>query len=269
MKALTKALDRLLSLFRPEPDDPLNHYKRNDDLTHESKIVEKIIRHGEAPVSPQRVQKVDRAKRYLPFEFVPKLQANRNCRSYLSFLFWLKNRFKPKAKKADFVKGAPREEQHYDAWHKISKEKEALAKGRCKFCRRSSKAYGKQYDTDCHEVWGYNTTTKVQELLRLEALCVKCHGVKHLNQYDLSATNLPDHIKAKSATEFQNLLWRYSKINKISLEEATVDYKIALEEVAKLSGIKFTLSMPALKVPSFDCHTNEFEEFLDTFNDKD
>lgn len=39
---------------------------------------------------------------------------------------------------------------------------------------------------ECHEIWQYNKTTAVQRLVRLIALCPRCHEVKHIGLTEMN-----------------------------------------------------------------------------------
>ncbi|RYH67943.1 MAG: hypothetical protein EON54_03410 [Alcaligenaceae bacterium] len=90
-----------------------------------------------------------------------------------------------------------------------------------------------------------------------------------MNQHDKEALDLAPEHKKEAKRKFDNGLWRYAKINRISLEEAQADYDYAKSEVDKLSSLKFSLELSLIKEPSFDCHSNKFEDFLIMFADKD
>jgi hypothetical protein len=48
----------------------------------------------------------------------------------------------------------------------------------CEVCR----GRGRQHAVECHEVWLYDDRRRVQTLMRLQALCPRCHRVKHLGR---------------------------------------------------------------------------------------
>lgn len=58
-------------------------------------------------------------------------------------------------------------------WDKLRKRVYAEAQFRCDICEESG------VKLSAHEVWGYDDKTNTQTLLRLQALCSRCHDVKH------------------------------------------------------------------------------------------
>ena len=63
-------------------------------------------------------------------------------------------------------------------WRNLSWEVAELGGDRCEVCR----GRGRRHAVDCHEVWLYDDDTRVQTLLRLQALCPMCHAIKHLGR---------------------------------------------------------------------------------------
>ena len=255
-------LRQLIKIIFSKKEEPQERYHRHEDLLFEQVIVEKILRHGEEPKKKKKFR--DLRSRKLPFDLIPLLQANRNVRSLLEFVFFLK-------------KDKPKDEKPHSSWQIISRDKNAKAGGRCKYCGESSKKYGKTYDTECHESWSFDPMSKIQKLVALESVCCRCHAVKHMNQHDKEDADIPQQYKDEAKKKFESGLWRYAKINRISFEEAKLDYQQAKEEVDKLSETRFTLDVSLLKKQGFlffkesffDCHSSEFEVFLKKFTDKD
>ena len=61
-------------------------------------------------------------------------------------------------------------------WDRLRKAVYARADNKCEICGEQ----GRRHPVECHEIWSYDDTTKVQRLERLIALCPSCHEVKHL-----------------------------------------------------------------------------------------
>jgi nitrate/TMAO reductase-like tetraheme cytochrome c subunit len=62
------------------------------------------------------------------------------------------------------------------SWKKLSTETAARAKNKCEICGGK----GKRWAVECHEIWDYDDTNRIQKLKGLIALCPDCHGVKHI-----------------------------------------------------------------------------------------
>ena len=60
-------------------------------------------------------------------------------------------------------------------WDELRKQCYKLAGYRCEVC-------GKPGLVHAHEVWSYDDEKHIQKLVRLIALCVPCHGVKHFGR---------------------------------------------------------------------------------------
>jgi hypothetical protein len=61
-------------------------------------------------------------------------------------------------------------------WERLRRATAAAAGNRCEICG----GRGRRHPVECHEVWVYDDTTRVQRLVRLIAICPACHEVKHL-----------------------------------------------------------------------------------------
>lgn len=177
--------------------------------------------------------------RVLSFDLVPKLQSNRNVRTYL-----------------EYITG------NYKKWSEIRKNEEIKTGGLCVYCGNGSQELGVNHKTECHEVWEYIYKTKTQKLIRLEPVCIVCHKIKHINQ------------QARNKEEFNNLLELYSIINDITIEQAKEDYNIALQYKNTLDDTRFInldlsiLSIYNIHEEAFNCHSPEFNAFVETFKRK-
>lgn len=64
------------------------------------------------------------------------------------------------------------------AWQRLAAEIAEDGGRSCEVCR----GRGRQHAVECHEVWHYDEQRGVQLLMRLQALCPRCHRVKHLGR---------------------------------------------------------------------------------------
>lgn len=64
------------------------------------------------------------------------------------------------------------------AWQRLSAGIAEDGGRRCEVCG----GRGRQHTVECHEVWHYDEQRGVQLLMRLQALCPRCHRVKHLGR---------------------------------------------------------------------------------------
>lgn len=61
-------------------------------------------------------------------------------------------------------------------WDRIRSNVYRSAGYRCEVCN----GRGSRHPVECHEVWEYDESARVQRLLRMIALCPACHEVKHI-----------------------------------------------------------------------------------------
>jgi hypothetical protein len=60
-------------------------------------------------------------------------------------------------------------------WDRLRRAAYAAAGNVCELCG----GVGRRHRLECHEVWEYDESRRVQRLVRLIALCPACHAVKH------------------------------------------------------------------------------------------
>ena len=65
-------------------------------------------------------------------------------------------------------KALPRSE-----WDKIRKEVYEKANNKCEICQQDGRL-------NCHEKWSYDDEKNIQKLQGFQALCDKCHNIKHI-----------------------------------------------------------------------------------------
>ena len=63
-----------------------------------------------------------------------------------------------------------------EKWDKLRKTCYKKANYRCEVCGGK----GNKWPVECHEIWEYDDTNKIQKLTGLTALCPSCHEVKHI-----------------------------------------------------------------------------------------
>jgi hypothetical protein len=60
-------------------------------------------------------------------------------------------------------------------WDRLRKQVYADAGNRCEICA----GRGRRHPVECHEVWEFDERAGVQRLVRMIALCPRCHEAKH------------------------------------------------------------------------------------------
>lgn len=87
-------------------------------------------------------------------------------------------------------------------WDTLRKDCYAKANYKCEICG----GVGINHKVEAHEEWEYDRKTRTQKLVRLIALCPKCHKVKHIGLSQLNG-------------EGGACLRHLCKVNGITLEE--------------------------------------------------
>lgn len=87
-------------------------------------------------------------------------------------------------------------------WDILRKDCYAKANYKCEICC----GVGNNHPVECHEEWEYDRETRTQKLVRLIALCPKCHKVKHIGLAQLNGQG-------------EACLRHLCKVNGITLEE--------------------------------------------------
>jgi len=69
-----------------------------------------------------------------------------------------------------------RSELSKDKWDELRRITYKRANYICEICG----GVGDKYPVECHEEWEYDDVNHIQKLIKLIALCPKCHKVKHI-----------------------------------------------------------------------------------------
>jgi hypothetical protein len=132
----------------------------------------------------------------LKLELLPELSWNQNLRSHLT-------PFK---------------------WQKLSKYIMSEKNYTCEICGAVKGAEFKKFD--CHEVWEFDETQKLQKLIRLQTLCFLCHNVKHFG-----------YAESQDWIDKEILIKHFLKINKVSREVFDHHLSDAGQELSKREEI--------------------------------
>jgi hypothetical protein len=122
-----------------------------------------------------------------------------------------------------------RSELPKDLWDRLRTQVYKNANYVCEICG----GIGPTHPVECHEVWSYDNTNKVQKLERLIALCPACHEVKHMG------------LAAKRGR--QDIALRHlAEVNGWSLSDARTYAEACFELWAKQSKHKWTTDLHGL-----------------------
>ena len=115
-------------------------------------------------------------------------------------------------------------------WDRLRKHTYKKASYRCEICG----GVGEKHPVECHEIWNYNESTRVQTLERLIALCPNCHSVKHIGFTQLQGR----------ASEAINHL---AKVNNWNLSQALIYLFECFETWQKRSQYEWQLDISYLE----------------------
>jgi len=95
-------------------------------------------------------------------------------------------------------------------WTNLKKITSSKANYRCEICGGK----GPKWPVECHEIWDFNDSKKLQKLVGLIALCPSCHEVKHIG---FANTQGRGEIAAKHLATINE--WSDDKANKYIQEK--------------------------------------------------
>lgn len=112
-------------------------------------------------------------------------------------------------------------------WSILSKQIRDQVYNICEICGSD------QQPLDCHEKWQYDDKKQIQKLIKMIALCKKCHGVKHFGFSQMQG-------KGKEAIN------HFMKINNLTKKQAEQHIEMCFELWAKRSKKKWIVDISYL-----------------------
>jgi 5-methylcytosine-specific restriction endonuclease McrA len=120
-------------------------------------------------------------------------------------------------------------------WDLIRKRVYSEAYNICQICG----GIGPNHPVECHEIWDYEDSKKLQILEGMIALCPSCHLVKHMGLAG---------IRGEREKTFKHFV----KINKLKRREAEIEIENAFKLWAARSRHKWTVDISHLKTYGID-----------------
>ena len=120
-------------------------------------------------------------------------------------------------------------------WDSIRKRVYSAAYDTCEICG----GIGPKHPVECHEIWNYDDSKKLQKLEGMIALCPACHRVKHFG------------LARVRGLEAQTLR-HFMKINKLTQKKATQYITQAFETLAARSKHAWVVDISHLKTYGID-----------------
>ena len=111
----------------------------------------------------------------------------------------------------------------------------AAAQSRCELCG----GVGRQRAVEAHELWAWNLPRREQRLLRLVALCPRCHLVKHAG-------------RAREIGREQEVLDQLQTVNGWSEAAARAHLRAARDDWARRSVFEWRLDLSVLEIEVTD-----------------
>ncbi|GAA0762835.1 hypothetical protein [Psychroflexus lacisalsi] len=120
-------------------------------------------------------------------------------------------------------------------WNRIRYVTYGLAEYKCEICDDR----GNRHPVECHEVWDFNNSTKIQTLKGFISLCPLCHEVKHLGLARIRG----NHDRAFS---------RFLELNNLSKHEGVKQFKFYKEEWKERSKVDWEIDLNILESYKLD-----------------
>jgi hypothetical protein len=114
-------------------------------------------------------------------------------------------------------------------WDVIRKRVYLEAGHKCEICG----GVGVRHPVECHEIWSYDDSTKIQKLELFQALCPLCHEVKHFGFASIRGFR-------------DRALSRFMKINNLSFNIAEAIVDAVFEQWQQRSLVKWELDVRLL-----------------------
>lgn len=123
-------------------------------------------------------------------------------------------------------------------WNKIRFASYEKANNVCEICKQTGLEQGYNHKLECHEIWKYDDTKKIQKLVGLISLCPLCHQVKHIGRAN---------AMGKQADVFKQL----ETVNGWDHKQVVEHVAEAFELYKERSKFKWTLDISLLKKPPY------------------
>lgn len=118
-------------------------------------------------------------------------------------------------------------------WDSVRKASYRKANNVCEVCGETGLAQGFRHKLECHEIWDYNDSKKIQSLKSFISLCPLCHKVKH-----------PGLAGIKGETEL--VINQLVKVNNISRNQAEAYLRESFRIWEARSQFEWTLDLSYL-----------------------
>jgi hypothetical protein len=115
-------------------------------------------------------------------------------------------------------------------WKSISRQVSSASWEMCEICGK----FGDKHSVECHEVWEYDDKNLIQKLVKLIALCPKCHMTKHIGYAELRGN-------------YKEVLKHFMKINNLSKKESEKYIADAFTKWAERSSKNWKLDVSYLE----------------------
>lgn len=128
-------------------------------------------------------------------------------------------------------------------WDKIRFLSYEAAGHKCEVCSETGKEQGYKHNVECHEIWEYDDTHKIQRLAGLISLCPTCHQVKHIG-------------RAIAIGNQAECFTKLAKVNDWTLEEVIAHVDGAFEVHKERSQHQWALDLSILNQEPYNLSIN-------------
>jgi len=125
-------------------------------------------------------------------------------------------------------------------WDALRKAQYRRANYKCECCGESGVNQGYAWPVECHEIWSYDESTRIQKLEGLIALCPGCHRVKHSGRT----------ISVDGPKGMEEVTHRLMMVNRWSEKQAVQHITEAFSTWERRSALDWTLDITSLQPDS-------------------
>jgi len=104
----------------------------------------------------------------------------------------------------------------YSIWQRIRRKSFHEANHKCDVCGSPNEIIDRKSTLECHEIWKYDESHKIQWLVGFQALCPDCHKVKHAG-------------RSTALGEYDKVIKQLMSVNEMTESEATAYYQTSFK----------------------------------------
>jgi len=134
-------------------------------------------------------------------------------------------------------------------WDRLRKESYEKADYKCEICGQTGLEQGYKHRLECHEIWHYDDSMKIQKLMGLISLCPRCHQTKHFGRS--SAIGLQDavltHMEQVNGWDHKESVTYIAECFQKHAERSKSEWKLDISVLSDKHGVEKKLITEAQK----------------------